>query len=113
MLAKKQKISRMLFKNILSRKKSVSSPLLSVLFSKKDEMFPSRFAFVVSKKVAAKATERNKLKRRGYAFLQRNKKTIKPSFVAAFLLKKGAEKLSPAGFHAEIETLLKKIGAWS
>jgi ribonuclease P protein component len=113
MLAKKQKISRDLFKNLLSRKKGASSTFFSVFFSKKDEVFPSRFAFVVSKKIANKANERNKLKRRGYSFLQKHKKRIEPSFVVVFLLKKGAEKLSPSRFCEEIEFLLKKIKVWS
>lgn len=112
MLQKSQKIQRSLFKNILNSKKGASSPFFSLRFDKGKPSTPSQFSFAVSKKIAKQAVARNKLRRRGYAFLQKNKKNIQPSFVVIFFLKKGAEKLSAAAFGAETTLLLKKIEAW-
>lgn len=112
MLPKSQKIPRSLFKNILNRKKCAFSTIFSLCFDKGKPSTPPRFSFVVSKKIAKQAVVRNKLRRRGYSFLQKNKKNIQPSFVVVFFLKKGAEKLSAPAFGAEITLLLKKIGAW-
>lgn len=112
MLPKSKKISRALFKDIFSRKKNISSSFFSLSFCNTKQPLLSRFSFVISKKIAGKATARNILKRRGYAFLQKNKEKIQPSFAVIFFLKKGVEKLSPKDFHVEMVLLLKKIGVW-
>ena len=112
MLPKSQKISRALFKDVFSKKKNIASAFFALSFCKTKQLLPSRFSFVVSKKIAGKATARNILKRRGYTFLQKNKKKIQSSFIVIFFLKKGVEKLSPKDFCVEMIVLLKKIGAW-
>lgn len=112
MLPRGQKISRAAFGEVLNSKKSAASPFFSLRFYQTEKITPSRFSFVVSKKVAGSAVERNTLKRRGYSFLQKNKKHITPAFVIAFFLKKGAEKLSAARFGEEVVSLLLKIGVW-
>ena len=112
MLPKSQKISRSLFKNTFNKKKNIASTFFSLGFCKESKLAPARFSFVVSKKIASRAVKRNVLKRRGYSFLQKNKKNINPSFVVIFFLKKGVEKLSMAEFHKEIFLLLKKAGVW-
>lgn len=112
MLPRGQKISRAVFGEVLNSKKSISSPFFSLRFYQTEKTTPSRFSFVVSKKIASSAVERNTLKRRGYSFLQKNKERIRPAFVAAFFLKKGAEKLSTARFGDEVASLLLKTGVW-
>lgn len=112
MLPKSQKIPREIFDEILSGKNGATSPFFSTRFFKTKKTLPSRFSFVVSKKIAKNAVERNTLKRRGYSFLQKNKIRIKPSFVVVFFLKKGSEKLSTARFCEEIVSSLLKIKAW-
>src|SRR3989338_6426366 len=107
MLPKNQKISRSLFKKTTNKKKNVASLFFSLGFEKTNQLVPSRFSFVISKKIANQAVVRNKLRRRGYSCLQKNKKNIQPSFVVIFFLKKGAEKLSTDTFHKELFLLLK------
>ena len=112
MLPKNQKISRSLFKKTINKKKNFSSPFFSLSFEKTNQSFQSRFSFVVSKKIANQAVLRNLLRRRGYSFLQKNKKNIQPSFTVIFFLKKGVEKLPISKFQKELFLLLKKTGAW-
>ena len=72
------------------------------------EKYPSAFSFVVSSKVARKATERNRLKRRGYAIIQKQFECIKPNHNCVFFFKKHAAELSFKDVEQEITTLLIK-----
>lgn len=112
MLAKKNRLSRALFDTLLKSGVSFHSPNLSfrTLVSQKE---PSKFSFVVSKKVSKSAVKRNQLRRRGYAILQNtlkqeDKGKMNKTVLGAFFFKKGVEKLSFIEIQGEIEFLLKK-----
>ncbi|MES2953258.1 MAG: ribonuclease P protein component [Patescibacteria group bacterium] len=72
--------------------------------------FPGRisYAMVVSAKVAPSAADRNRLRRRGRAILQKLQKTVEPGWGIALFFKKGAPKLSFAELEVEIRSLLLK-----
>ncbi len=72
--------------------------------------FPGRIAytFVVSGKVAPLAVDRNRLKRRGRAILQKLSKKLAAGYGLAFFYKKGAPTLRFSEIEAEITTLLSQ-----
>ncbi len=72
---------------------------------------PSKFSFVVSKKVSKSAVQRNLLRRRGYSALRLilgKKKLHTLPVLGVFFLKKDAEKLTFSAFQNEVRLLLKK-----
>jgi ribonuclease P protein component len=113
-LAKKNRLSRALFDTLLKSGVSFHSQNLSLRVMKPQKE-PSRFSFVVSKKVSKSAVKRNQLRRRGYAVLgsilrKENKEKMNKTILGAFFFKKGGEKLSFEEIQNEIEFLLKKSG---
>ena len=90
MLSRRQKIRRVEFLKVLSKGKIFHFPLflLRIFFDKEQSAAPSRISFVVSAKVSKKAVVRNKLKRRGYAIIQKHKTKISPGCMCVFFLKK-------------------------
>jgi len=68
----------------------------------------SRFSFIVSKKVAARATDRNKIKRRGYSAVETVYGDILPHTAALFFVKKDAIRASFADIQKDIVELLTK-----
>ncbi|MBI4117996.1 MAG: ribonuclease P protein component [Parcubacteria group bacterium] len=109
MFPKNRRVARSEFAPILKKGRTLHSPLLSlrVLEKKQCEKEPSTFAFVVSKKVAAKATARNRIKRRGYATL-REIQSISPCHSCVVFFKKGADTASFAALKKEILSLFKE-----
>jgi len=71
MLPKRQRITKSLFPKGNSDTFSVSNNILTLVFSKKKHD-RARWSFVISKKSAGKATERNLLRRRGYSIIEQN-----------------------------------------
>lgn len=111
MLPKKNRISRALFVNLLKDGAFFHSTTASFRVVRMAPNSPSRFSFVVSKKVSKSAITRNLLRRRGYSVLQNTlgrEKMKTGGFLGAFFLKKGVEKLKFKEFQDEIELLLKK-----
>lgn len=109
MLPKKRRVTREEFTPIIKKGRTFHSPLLSlrVLEQRQCGETLSTFAFVVSKKVAAKATARNLLRRRGYAILREAHKIV-PCHSCAFFFKKGAEDAPYAALKKETLSLLKE-----
>ena len=68
-----------------------------------------RFAFVVSKKIAPNAVDRNKLRRRGYSATRQFLPLHKP-IIGAFFFKKEAKGAKFPAMKNEIEGLLKRAG---
>ena len=68
MVKKKQKLSRNDFSSLLKQGKRVHGSLFSLTYSKAQNV---KVGVVVSKKVARKAVERNLLRRRVYAVLEK------------------------------------------
>lgn len=108
MLPKKRKIGIRLFPIISRTGKNISSEHFSFRFVKTPGMRESRFSFVVSGKVSKKATERNLLKRRGYAIIQNNDALKQISVAGVFFAKSGATKLSYNDLKQEINDLLTR-----
>lgn len=120
MLSKKKKVSRILFPVIIKESKSIYSPLItlrffqrksnSVLGKKTDK--ESKFSFVVSRKIIKDAVKRNRLKRRGYNIITKNKENIRDLFNCIFFFKKGAEKISFKELEKQVIFLLEKAGVY-
>lgn len=110
MLKKKQKIRRAMFGAIVSRGAVFHAPHFTMRVSKRTEKEPSNslFSFVISKKVAGKATERNLLKRRGYVILRNQYNNITQGYRGVFFFKKSSLHVSFKELEQEIIFLLKK-----
>lgn len=92
MLPKSRRIERKSFDYILKNGRRFNSPSFVLYLCPIDKIpttAPSRFSFSVSKKVSRLATNRNKLRRRGYSVIRGNIKRIKPGFYCFFSYKKG------------------------
>lgn len=118
MLPKKNRVSRAVFSTLLKKGVFFHSENLSFRVIKtveKTQKGPSKFSFVVSKKVSKSATVRNLLRRRGYSSLRSSlnrdvKDSMNNAIVGAFFFKKGADKIDFSTLRDEIAFLLKKSG---
>ena len=107
MLARKHRINKELFTEIIKAGKSVSSDNLSL----KIRPIPadcSAFAFVVSSKVAKKAVDRNKLKRRARHIISKMLPEIKKGLGIIIFFKKGNEKLNFQEIEKETRAIFQK-----
>jgi ribonuclease P protein component len=108
MLSKARKIKREDFPRNFKDGKTYNSLNISLFVSKNKTKSLSRFSFVVSSKVSKKAIKRNKLKRRGYYIINKNKKIIKNNFYVVLFFKKGSVNLNFKEINNEIMFLLNK-----
>ena len=108
MLPQKRKVGTELFPLVLKGGKTVSSEHLSFKFVQIPSIQENKFSFVVSGKVSKKTTERNLLKRRGYAVIKKNGVLKKIPLAGVFFAKSGATKLSYSALEQEINSLLIK-----
>lgn len=107
MLARKHRINKELFAEIFRAGKSVSSDNLSL----KIHPIPadcSVFAFVVSSKVAKRAVDRNKLKRRARHIVGKMMPEIKNGLGVIIFFKKGSEKLNFQEIEKETRAVFQK-----
>lgn len=114
MLPPKFKIKKALFPIILAKGKVYHSPhLMARVYKKetKDGCAPHALVSVsASKKISKLATERNHLRRRGYAALETLIEKTNPCFLCAFSFRQGALTASTQDLQAEIAALFKKAG---
>lgn len=89
---------------------SYHSPLLFLSLYKQNEVKPSRFAVLCSKKVSAKAVDRNRQRRRVYRSLQNVLFTIKPGYFGILSLKKEAKESTFTELDMLVKNLLKQAG---
>ena len=108
MLPRKNRLVRNDFPKNSIQGKTFHSEHFFLKITENKEEIPSKFSFIVSKKTAKLAKERNFLKRRARASLIPYLKNIKPSFLGIFHIKKGVETISFSDFKAEIMSLLEK-----
>ena len=112
MFPKKNRISKTEFGELLKKGRAFHSPHFSLLCFKKENMEP-KFAFVVSKKVARNAADRNILRRRGFSVLRDigilKEKNKWAGFFGVFFFKKEAKGTAFKETKKEIEELLRKI----
>ena len=105
-LPKNKRISRIEFKNLTNGKVFYSKFfLIKTFIVPKNQL---RFAVSVSKKVASKAVDRNRLRRYGYTSLQSLWTNLQDGNFGHIMAQKGASKLSFDEVRSEIETLLTK-----
>ena len=110
MLPRKKRISSFLHKKLKTGRLYHSDLFSLKVFSVPAGESP-RFSVIVSKKVAASAVRRNKIKRRASSALEKFGKTSGEPVAAIFWAKRPA---AEAGFHdilSDISSLLKKAGA--
>ncbi len=91
----------------LSQGKSVFGTLLSLRFVPAER---AKFAVPVSKKVAARAVDRNSVRRKVYLALRSAKKSLKTPVFAMILPKKECLAASPEAVSSDIQATLKKAG---
>lgn len=108
MFPQKRKVGKALFPFVLKGGKVISVEHFSFRFTPTPGVTKSRFSFVVSAKVSKKATERNLLKRRGYAILKKNSGLEKIPVAGVFFAKRDSTRLSYNTLEQEINSLLAK-----
>jgi ribonuclease P protein component len=108
MLPSSKRVSRTLFEKTMNKSTSFHSPYFSVKIAATEG--PSRFSFVVSKKIDKRATKRNALRRKGYTATEKIQREIKPGFVVLVFAKKSAETLGGLAVEAELKQLFQKAG---
>jgi ribonuclease P protein component len=104
MLPKKHRINKKMFEEIFKKGKFFSSDYLYIKTLPIPEKH-SIFAFVVSSKVAKKATERNKLKRRARHIVKKILPKIKKGLGVIIFFKKGTEKMTSLELEKEINDI--------
>jgi len=111
MLKKNQRISSVLVQEVLQKGVSFHSPLFSLRIINKNGS--SRFAVVVSNKVAKRANVRNSLRRLGYRALRKVFTEIKPNLIGILFFKSVPSKKGEAthNLEGELKDLLKKAEA--
>ncbi|HEY4490223.1 MAG TPA: ribonuclease P protein component [Candidatus Paceibacterota bacterium] len=107
MLPKNRRIKRSDF-DLLSRGKTFSGNFLSLKVSRASGN--SKVTFIVSKKVAKNAADRNRLRRRGYGQIKSFLKKITDGFLLAFYFKSRLGNISKEDLYDDIESLLSKSG---
>ncbi|MCD8563893.1 MAG: ribonuclease P protein component [Candidatus Pacebacteria bacterium] len=111
MLARSRRISRLEFETLFTEKRSLFTETVSLLYTLKNTEKPSKFAVIVSKKVAKKAVQRNYLRRVVYTIIQKNDHIIQKTGCAGILnIKKGFAELSYEKKEETILFLLRKSG---
>ena len=70
----------------------------------------SRFAFVVSTKVAKNAVERNKVRRKLREIVRQEAKDIKEGYDVVFLVKKNALRKKASILEAEVKKIFRESG---
>ncbi|PCI20468.1 ribonuclease P protein component [Candidatus Wolfebacteria bacterium] len=109
MRSKQNKISRQHFDELLRSGRSLHSPHVKLVYIlNASDVTHNKYSFIISKKVAKKAVQRNKLKRRGYYIISKNKAYIKAQSVLFLFFKKGALDITFKELEDEITDLLRK-----
>ncbi|MCX6754160.1 MAG: ribonuclease P protein component [Candidatus Nomurabacteria bacterium] len=103
MLPKKKRITKDIFQTILKKGNIVSGSFFLFRYIKESN---PRYVFVVSKKIAKTATQRNSLRRRGYNILRQFK--LK-NCAGIFFYKKEALHVSIGELKKDIDFILEKI----
>ena len=114
MFPKKNRILKKEFNELMKVGHIFHSQSISLRSIKNIREIAPKFAFVVSKKIAKNATERNKMRRKGFHALREiifplKVKTIK-GFTGAFFFKKEGKEIMFSDLKKEIEGLLRKSG---
>lgn len=92
MLSRQHRVTRRQFPLVLEASRAYHSPAVSLRMALRPDnsLRPTPFAFVVSHKVAARAIDRNKLKRRARAIVRELLPKVKDSYACLLFFKKAA-----------------------
>jgi len=105
MLKKKQRLSRGEFAHLLKHGKRLHSPYFSLLYTPVEG---TKCGLVVGKKIAKKAVERNKLRRKIYTIFGENL-TLLDGFHCAILTRPSITSLSYSELKTEMEKVLNNL----
>ena len=97
------------FENVFNKGVYFSEKFL-MLKAVENELFFSRFGFVVSKKISKKAVERNRVKRLMSESIRLSQKKIKPGFDVVFVSRVGIVGKGFKETKESVEKLLKRSG---
>jgi len=106
MLAKKERLSKSDFSRFFSSGKRLHSPLFTLIFSPHKT---SHGSVVVSKKVARRAVDRNRMRRRIYDMLRGHLRGGAPAGVYILLVKKAALSATYDELKEALDDLIKKV----
>jgi ribonuclease P protein component len=110
MLPRKLRVHKEEFGEVLKKGLSFHSAHISLRGVKKDDVSPSKFSVVASKKVAMLAVDRNLLRRRAIAVIEAHVAGMKKGISAIFSFKTGSLELSSEDIKTEVVALLKQSG---
>ncbi len=112
MLPKKQRIDRQLFKEVWSKGKSFDTSYFSLTVFSGLSFERPKISFVVPKNVCKKATERNLLRRQGYAVFRElsHDFSVKKGLACIVVAKKTAARLPFFFLKKEMQNLFQKTG---
>lgn len=107
MLPSTNKVDRRGIELLFEEGSLLNSPLFAFKFLRIDKVAEPRVSFIVSKKIAKLAVDRNLLRRRGYVALGRYFDLLPKGIIAVFIFKKYEEDLSilTAGIQAILNRL--------
>lgn len=107
MLVKNRRLTTSLLKNVFASGKSIFGQEISLVYIKRQDTNPTRFAFSVSSKAVKTAVMRNRIRRVGYTSLSSFLSEVKPSFDVVFIVKKPLD-LTIFDLKSSLVSLLKK-----
>ena len=104
MLSREHRVPRRRFPSLLRASRLWTAPSLSLRVARR-QVKATLFAFVVSHKVAARAVDRNRLKRRARAIVRDLLSKVKDNYACLLFFKKPAAKLS----YQELKNVIQEI----
>lgn len=108
MLAKENRLTaRADFENLRQNGKFLTTPYFSFSFTKRETQLPSRFGFIVSKKISKSAVVRNRVKRILREIVRKNIGTVKEGWDAVFLVKSGILSAETDKIEVEVKKCLE------
>jgi ribonuclease P protein component len=111
MLASKFKLKRSeVFDQVKSEGKLYQKKLFGISILERKDNKPSRFGFVVSKKVSKQAIQRNRINRAAQEAIRFEMTHIKEGFDVVFLLKQEAAKSTTDEIMNAVRTAIKEVG---
>ena len=108
MLAKKNRLTTKKFQEVFKKGEVIHTPLFMgrKMFSVDKN---SHFAVVVSKKIARRAVDRNKMRRRVYAEIENILPNISPPIQMIIFLKKEVANLTKKDFRKQLQKYLNSL----
>ncbi|OGM31348.1 ribonuclease P protein component [Candidatus Woesebacteria bacterium RIFCSPHIGHO2_01_FULL_44_10] len=97
------------FERVKKKGKAYNHPFFTFLVYNRRDKKPSRFGFVISKKISGLATARNKIKRALRDAIRRNLSQIKPGYDVVVLTKGEIARKYTSEIMQEVDAFLKHV----